>query len=101
MHCFAPSRLLAAPATRRLRIAAAALALIAPAAHAQAVADCVSEANPARRLACYDGLFRKTDASPAPGGAASSSAPAPTIAPAASSPPAPPSTDTAARRTLD
>ncbi len=60
-----------------------------------------SEADAARRLACYDGLFRKTDASPAPGAAASSSATASTSAPAASSPPAPPAADTAARRALD
>jgi phospholipase A1 len=94
MHCFTPSRLLAAPATRPLRAAAAALALIAPAASAQALADCVSETDAVRRLACYDGLFRKTDTRAAP------SAPASTNASTASSATAPPVADPT-RRALD
>lgn len=96
MHCCKPSRLLAIPASRRLRVAAAALVLIAPAVNAQAVADCVSEANAARRLACYDALFGKAGASPAHV-APSSKAVDSSSAPAASSAAAPAPADTARR----
>ena len=88
MHCCTHSSLLAPSGLRRLGLAAAALALIAPAAHAQAVADCVSEADAARRLACYDSLFRKTEPSPAPGTSASSNAAPSSKAPDAASAPA-------------
>ncbi len=60
----------------RLSAVAAALALIAPAVRGQVLADCVSQVDPARRLACYDALFRKTDSAPAAGATPSSSTPA-------------------------
>jgi phospholipase A1 len=71
----------AAAAQLRLRVGAAALALGAPCAGAQAVADCVGEADSARRLACYDQLFRGAGASlPASPAAPPSPSPVPPLA---------------------
>ena len=81
MHSCSPSNSLSRPGSRRLRLGAALLAVVAPCAGAQALADCVSETDSGRRLACYDRLFRS--AGVPPGG----SAPAATAAaPAASEP---------------
>lgn len=85
------------PRGRALLATAAALAGIAPAAGAQALADCVSEADAARRLACYDGLFRKTEPAPGAGAPPSATPPAASGAPAASSAAAPPAADTTQR----
>ena len=59
------------------RLGAALLALAAPYAGAQAVADCVSESDSARRLACYDRLFREPGAAPHEGPAAPAAITAP------------------------
>lgn len=65
----------------RTGLAATVLALCASGAGAQTVADCVSEPDGARRLACYDQLFRERR--PAPGSVAptQAAAPAPPQAP--------------------
>lgn len=83
MHSGTPSSLVSWPDRSPLRRAAALLlALVAPCVGAQALSDCVSESDSARRLACYDRLFRNAgttagDTAPGPAGT-----PAPTAAPA-------------------
>ena len=64
MHHKEPLELLYSPGNRRLRIAATMLALVAPGAGAEALADCVNELDSPQRLACYDRLFRKAAAAP-------------------------------------
>lgn len=72
----------------RWRLLAAALTVAVPGAGAQALTDCVGEADGARRLACYDLLFRDSGAAlPAPAPAPPAAAvvePPPAAAPAAS-----------------
>jgi phospholipase A1/A2 len=53
------------PRAHCLGALALSLASIAPAAWGQVLADCVGEADPARRLSCYDALFRQGGATPA------------------------------------
>jgi phospholipase A1 len=67
--------------------AALALMLASPWAGAQAVADCASEADDARRLACYDQLFRKPPATSWDQPAAPDAAVAPPPAAASAPPP--------------
>jgi phospholipase A1 len=58
------------------------LASIAPAARGQVLADCVGEADAARRLSCYDALFRKGETTPpasAPENASANPPPGPTV----------------------
>jgi phospholipase A1 len=94
MHGFSPSNLLSRSRSRRLRVAAAALALIAPAAGAQALADCVNETDSARRLACYDRLFRNADTTAGAAAPTASAAPAPSAVP-------PPSASGATQRPIE
>jgi phospholipase A1/A2 len=54
----APSAGASLPGTLRAQLLAAALAMALPGAHAQTPADCAGEPDSARRLACYDRLFR-------------------------------------------
>jgi phospholipase A1 len=67
-----------------LRLAAAVMALAAPGAGAQAVAECVSEPDTTRRLACYDRLFR--DGQAAPGNLPAAATPTPTTPTATTAP---------------
>jgi phospholipase A1 len=66
---------------RRLGVLALSLAAIAPVAHGQAVADCVAEADPARRLSCYDALFLKANPKPAASVPANTASDAASVAP--------------------
>lgn len=66
MHRCTPSTLRILQVARRLGIAGAAALLIAPAVSAQSAAQCTAEADANKRLACYDALFGKAGASPAP-----------------------------------
>lgn len=75
-----PRRSGAGIALRARAAACLALAALFPAfAAAQAGADCVGEVDPARRLACYDRLFRNVPDAPAPATAAPGAAAAPAV----------------------